>query len=120
MATRFRRWLARPSLLRTLLVHVRLSLRLLRDPKVPLALKVLPIAAALYIASPLDFLPDVLPVLGQLDDFTVVLIALEAFLKLVPARLVDFHRDAMAQGRRYSPARDHGDIVDAEFHRVDD
>jgi uncharacterized membrane protein YkvA (DUF1232 family) len=119
MAVGFRSWLARPSLLRTLLVRLRLSVRLLRDPEVPLALKALPIAAAIYLASPLDFLPDVVPLLGQLDDVTVLLIGLEAFLKLAPTHLVDFHRRAMAGGRRYSPAPKAGNVIDAEFRRAD-
>ena len=120
MALRFGSWLTRPSLLRTLLSHVRLSLRLLRDPEVPVGLKALPIASVLYLVSPLDFLPDILPVVGQLDDFTVLLVGLEAFLKLVPTRLVNFHRGAMTEGRRYSPAPHQGDVIDAEFHRADD
>jgi uncharacterized membrane protein YkvA (DUF1232 family) len=83
-------------------------------------MKALPAVAALYVVSPLDFVPDVLPVLGQLDDLGMILIALEAFVKLCPAGVVDFHRAAMAQGRKYSRSPHTGEVIDAEFRREDD
>ena len=49
------------SMLRTVFSHVRVSLRLLREPRVPLLLKTLPVLAAAYVVSPLDLVPDVLP-----------------------------------------------------------
>ena len=120
MAARVTSWLSRPSLLRTLVSHVRLTVRLLREPGVPLLIKALPVLAALYVISPLDFVPDFLPVLGQLDDLGVILIALEAFLKLCPAGAVDFHRAAMAQGRKYYPMPLAGEVIDVEFSREED
>jgi uncharacterized membrane protein YkvA (DUF1232 family) len=120
MAARVTSWLLRPSLVRMLISRARLSARLLREPAVPLLAKALPAAAALYVVSPLDFVPDVLPVLGQLDDLGMILIALGAFEKLCSAGVVEFHRAAMAQGRKYSPAPHTGEVIDAEFHREDD
>lgn len=95
-------------------------MRLLREPEVPLFAKALPVLTAAYVISPLDFVPDVLPIVGQLDDLGMMLIALESFLKLCPAAVVDFHRVAMAQGRRYSPAPHAGEVIDAEFRREED
>ena len=115
MAARVTSWLSWPSLVQTLVSHLRLTVRLLREPGVPLLTKACPILAALYVISPLDFIPDFLPVLGQLDDLGVILIALEAFLKLSPAGAVDFHRAALAQGRRFGPMPAAGEIIDAEF-----
>ena len=85
----------------------------------PLVFKALPVLTAFYIVSPLDFVPDVLPVVGQLDDFALLLVALEGFLRLCPTNIVTFHRGAMAEGRRYSPAPHPGEIIDAEFRRQD-
>jgi uncharacterized membrane protein YkvA (DUF1232 family) len=116
------RWLSWPSLVRTLFSHVKLTLRLLREPQVPLLLKTVPLLAGLYLVSPLDFVPDVLPILGQLDDLGVLLLALEAFLKWCPAPAVEYHRAAMTQGRPYGPmpgGGPPGDIIDAEFRRED-
>jgi uncharacterized membrane protein YkvA (DUF1232 family) len=120
MAVPVTRWLSWPSLLRTLVSHVRLTLRLLREPLVPPLIKAVPILAGLYVVSPVDFIPDVFPILGQLDDLGVLLLALEAFLKWCPPQAVEYHRAAMAEGRKYGPMPDighGGDIIDAEFHR---
>ena len=111
------RWLSWPSLVRTLVSHVRLTLRLLREPRVPLLVKSVPILAGLYLVSPVDFVPDIFPIVGQLDDLGMMLLALEAFLKWCPPQAVDFHRAALAQGRKYGPMPPAGDIIDAEFRR---
>src|SRR5262245_20724747 len=120
MATRVTSWLSRPSMLRTLLSHLRVSVRLLREPRVPVIFKIIPVLAAGYVISLLDFIPDVLPIIGQLDDLGIVYIALEAFLRVYPTDAVDFHREAVAQGRRFSPMPATGDVIDAEFRRCDD
>jgi uncharacterized membrane protein YkvA (DUF1232 family) len=117
VAARVMSLLSWPSLVRTLVSHVQLTVRLLREPGVPLLTKALPIVAALYVISPLDLIPDFLPVLGQLDDLGVILIAIEAFLKVCPAGVVDFHRAALAARRKYSPIPSAAEIIDAEFRR---
>ena len=109
-------WLAKPSLLRTLLTEARLAWRLLRDPVVPFVTKLVLAGAAFYLIWPIDFLPDLFPILGQLDDLGVVLAALELFLHLCPDAPSAFHRSAIAAGRRFSrmpPA--HGQTIDGEF-----
>jgi len=106
-----------PSFLRTLLSHVRLTLRLIREPAVPLLTKAIPILAAVYVVSPIDVVPDFLPVLGQLDDLGVILLGLEGFLRLCPPRAVDFHRSALESGRTYTAMPAEGEIIDAEFRR---
>jgi uncharacterized membrane protein YkvA (DUF1232 family) len=108
-------WLAKPSLLRALLVQARLALRLIREPAVPLLAKAIPVLAGLYLIWALDVLPDIFPVLGQLDDLGIALAALEIFLRLSPAAPAAFHREALAAGRGYSPMPAHGAFVDAEF-----
>jgi uncharacterized membrane protein YkvA (DUF1232 family) len=120
MSAKATSWLARPGLLRTLLSHLRLALRLLREPGVPLLIKAVPVVTGLYLISPFDFVPDLIPVLGQLDDLSIVLIGLETFVKLCPARASAYHRDAIAQGRPYSPmspAPPTDNVIDAEFRR---
>src|SRR4051794_31315914 len=53
-----------------------LLLRLIRDPRVPKAEKALFGAAIVYVISPLDFIPDVFPFIGQVDDLYVVVLCL--------------------------------------------
>lgn len=110
-------WLSKPGLLRTLLSQIRLAIRLLREPRVPLAIKAVPLLAALYVISPIDVVPDVLPVLGQLDDLGIAIVALELFIGLCPMSAQAFHRTAIAQGRLYSSMSAADDFIDAEFRR---
>jgi uncharacterized membrane protein YkvA (DUF1232 family) len=56
--------------------------RLLRDPRTPGALKLIPLLGLLYVIFPLDFIPDLFPGAGQLDDVAVILVALRVFLQL--------------------------------------
>jgi uncharacterized membrane protein YkvA (DUF1232 family) len=110
-------WLSRPTLLRMLFSHARLASRLLREPRVPLLAKAVPLLAALYLVSPLDLIPDVFPLLGQVDDLTIILVALAVFLRLCPAAPVAFHRTGIAEGRRYAPMSPTDDVIDAEWRR---
>ena len=74
--------------------HVRelkLMRRLLLDERVPLWQKAIPVAAAVYLVSPVDLIPDVLPVVGQLDDLAVLLGSMRLFRSLVPAALIEEH-----------------------------
>jgi uncharacterized membrane protein YkvA (DUF1232 family) len=50
--------------------------RLLKDARVPAAEKALFLAAIVYVISPLDFIPDVFPFIGQVDDIYVVALTL--------------------------------------------
>ena len=117
MTARTTYWLTRPSLLRTFVSHVRLAVRLLREPQVGWLAKVVPLLAVLYVLSPLDLVPDVIPVIGEIDDLGMVFLALEGFLKLSPGDAVTFHRTAIEQGRRYSPMSDTDRVIDAEWRR---
>jgi uncharacterized membrane protein YkvA (DUF1232 family) len=119
MGVRVTSLMSRAGLLRTLVSHARLALRLIREPRVPLLMKALPIAAVAYVISPLDFVPDVIPILGQLDDLGILLLGLESFLRFCPASAVTFHRDAIAEGRRYTPMSATDGFIDAEWHRAD-
>ena len=75
----------------------RLALRLLRDPRVPIAAKVIFGAAVVYMLSPLDIAPDWLPVLGQADDLVVLLAGVNLFLRACPKWLVEEHEDALSR-----------------------
>ncbi len=92
----------------------RLVVALLRDDRVPLARKAILGLAAGYVASPLDLIPETIPVLGAIDDVVVLVLALEAFLDGLPSDVLDealadleidreaFERDR-AQVRRLIP-----------------
>jgi uncharacterized membrane protein YkvA (DUF1232 family) len=65
--------------------------RLLGDPRVPRARKALLAAALVYLASPIDLVPDFVPVAGQLDDAVVVALALRTLLAGAHADLLTEH-----------------------------
>lgn len=50
--------------------------RMLKDARVPTAEKALFLAAIVYVVSPLDFIPDIFPFIGQVDDLYVVALTL--------------------------------------------
>ena len=78
--------------------------RLLGDPRVPRARKALLAAALVYLASPIDLVPDFVPVAGQLDDALVVALALRRLLSGANAELLTEHwpgpRESLAVLRR--------------------
>jgi uncharacterized membrane protein YkvA (DUF1232 family) len=74
-----------------LLPLARVVWRLLRDRRVPLAVKALPVAAVLYLALPFDFVPDILPGLGHIDDLIVAIVLVLAFIVLSPWPVVLEH-----------------------------
>ena len=68
--------------------------RMFRDPDVPVVAKtVLPVIVA-YLAFPFDFIPDFIPVLGQLDDLLVIAAGLGLFIWLTPRPILEEHLEA--------------------------
>ncbi|MDH5539435.1 MAG: YkvA family protein [Rhizobacter sp.] len=55
-----------------------------RDPATPMAVRVLAIIVAAYALSPIDLIPDFIPVLGYLDDLVLVPLGLLLVLRLLP------------------------------------
>ncbi len=82
--------------MRDILDNGRLTWRLINDPRVSTFVKVaIPLFMALYFFSPIDFIPDFLPVLGQLDDIGVVLLGMSLIVRFSPQAVVDEHRRAL-------------------------
>ena len=59
--------------------------RLRNDPRVPRRVKIAVAIAALWVLSPIDLIPEFLPVIGPLDDIVVVALALRYAARRVPA-----------------------------------
>jgi uncharacterized membrane protein YkvA (DUF1232 family) len=62
--------------------------RLRRDPRVPPRAKVVVALAGLWVVSPIDLLPEFLPVIGPLDDVLVVALALRYAARQVPREVL--------------------------------
>lgn len=70
-----------------------------RDPRVPCYAKVVAGAVAAYALSPIDLIPDFIPVLGYLDELIILPIGIVLAVKLVPAVLMaEFRAEAMRRG----------------------
>ena len=66
-----------------------------RDPRVPWYAKAVALAVAAYALSPIDLIPDFIPVLGYLDDLIIVPLGILLVVKLIPAELMaEFRAEA--------------------------
>jgi uncharacterized membrane protein YkvA (DUF1232 family) len=66
-----------------------------RDPRVPWYAKALAIVVAAYALSPIDLIPDFVPVLGYVDDLIIVPAGIALVIRLIPPEIMAQHR-AMA------------------------
>jgi uncharacterized membrane protein YkvA (DUF1232 family) len=64
--------------------YVRVVWGILRDPRTPIGLKGMLLAALAYVALPMDLVPDAIPIAGQADDLTVLLLVLDLFIQNAP------------------------------------
>jgi uncharacterized membrane protein YkvA (DUF1232 family) len=72
-----------------------------RDPRVPLLAKFVAGAVAAYALSPIDLIPDFIPVLGYLDDIIIVPLGIVLAVKLIPSELMaEFRQEAVRRAAR--------------------
>ncbi len=72
---------------------VKLIARLLADPRVPRRSKMALAAAAAYVVSPIDLIPEVIPVIGWADDLIFIMMALDALVARSGPEIVEEHWD---------------------------
>jgi uncharacterized membrane protein YkvA (DUF1232 family) len=65
-----------------------------RDPRVPWLAKVLAVCIAAYALSPIDLIPDFIPVLGYLDDAILLPLGILLVVRMIPADIMAEHRAA--------------------------
>src|SRR3982074_714683 len=71
-----------------------------RDPGVPWYAKALAFAVAAYALSPIDLIPDFIPVLGYLDDLIIVPLGVWATISLIPADALAEYRAIVSTAER--------------------
>ena len=76
----------------------KLLFRLLRDKRIPIQRRLSMAAVGAYVASPVDLIPDFVPVLGGVDDLLVLAFAVDYLLKASPAGVVEEHWDGTEDG----------------------
>jgi uncharacterized membrane protein YkvA (DUF1232 family) len=63
--------------------------RLRGDPRVPRRVKLVVLGAGLWVLSPVDLIPEFLPVIGPLDDVVIVALALRYAARRIPRAALD-------------------------------
>lgn len=96
-------------------LYGRLLVELMLDHRVPTTRKAILGAALAYVASPVDLVPDFIPVISRLDDFAALVVSLDLLLEGVPKEVMiekmyqlgidgrELERD-LASVRRFLPA----------------
>lgn len=83
----------------------------LRDPRTPWTAKVLGIAVVAYAVSPIDLIPDFIPVIGYLDELILLPLALWAVRALIPEEVIAEHRAKVPPGTRLAASRTAGAVI---------
>ncbi len=99
---------------------VKLLYELLKDPRVPRRTKLVVGAAAAYVVSPIDLLPEFIPVVGLADDFLLVAFAINHLVTVAGEDVVLEHwdgpRDLLELVRTVLDVA--GDLVPAPLRRI--
>lgn len=64
-----------------------------KDPKTPWYAKALAILVVSYALSPIDLIPDFIPILGYLDDIVILPIGIKLAIKLIPKEVMENSRE---------------------------
>ncbi|HEX3244726.1 MAG TPA: DUF1232 domain-containing protein [Chloroflexota bacterium] len=73
----------------TLMREGQLAWHLFRDPRVPTLAKFIPAITLLYVLSPIDLIPDWIPIIGGVDDIAMVTGAITLFIRVCNPEIVD-------------------------------
>ena len=84
--------------------------RATRDPRVPWYAKALAFCVAGYALSPIDLIPDFVPILGHMDDVIIVPLGILIVVKSIPPEIMAEHR-ALAAGAQDRPVSHTAAIV---------
>ena len=84
----------RPSLAGRIAIDAHAAWLAARDPRCPWTARAVGLLVAAYALSPIDLIPDFIPVLGLLDDAILVPAGLWLFVRLLPEGLFEEHRAA--------------------------
>ncbi|MGE5415250.1 MAG: YkvA family protein [Acidobacteriota bacterium] len=83
-----------------------------RDPRVPWYAKAAAAVVLAYALSPIDLIPDFIPVLGYLDDLILIPVALALVIRLIPQDVFrEYRMKAEAMEKRQAPKNLAGAIV---------
>lgn len=99
-----------PSLVHRIRIESHAVWLAVRDPRTPLPAKLFGLLVAAYALSPIDLIPDFIPVIGLLDDAILIPLGVWLFEKMVPAGLLAEHR-ATAEAASERPVSRWGILI---------
>ena len=99
-----------PSLIHRIRIEAHAVWLAARDPRTPLPARLLGLLIAAYALSPIDLIPDFIPVLGLLDDAILIPLGVWLFEKMVPPALLAEHR-ATAEAASQRPTSPWGIVI---------
>ena len=70
------------------------------DSRTPWTARTIALAVTLYALSPIDLIPDFIPVIGYLDDLIIVPLGIWLVIRLIPPDLVQVYRETASSGAR--------------------
>ena len=97
----FDNWRTKVKALKREVVAIALAAR---DPRTPWAARLVILGIVAYAVSPIDLIPDFIPVLGFLDELLLLPVALMLAVRLIPADVMGEAR-VKAEGQRLVPCR---------------
>jgi carbonic anhydrase len=92
-------------------------LKLMLDRKIPIKYKLLPALGLAYVILPFDFVPDMLPILGFLDDIIILVGTIIIFMIFGPLRKLS---DTMKNSKTKEKRQKETDIVEGEYRIIDE
>ena len=94
-------WKARAKALKT---EIHALMIASRDPRTPWTAKMLAVFVLAYAFSPIDLIPDFIPVLGYLDDLILLPLGIALVIRLIPDNVMDEARQTATQADERTPA----------------
>ncbi len=88
---------------KTLKTEIRALMIASRDPRTPWTAKMLAVLIVAYALSPIDLIPDFIPVLGYLDDLILLPLGILLAIRLIPPAVMDEARQTATQVEGRSP-----------------
>jgi uncharacterized membrane protein YkvA (DUF1232 family) len=82
-----------------------------RDPRTPWPVRLLGLCVVAYALSPIDLIPDFVPVLGLLDDIVLVPLGLMLVVRLIPPLVLAEYRERAGAGGRLPVSRTAGAVI---------
>lgn len=96
---------------RALIAEIAVLAAAIRDPRTPWYAKALGMFIVGYAVSPIDLIPDFIPILGFIDEALLLPIGIWAVRRMIPAEVMAEHRANVAAGTRLPPNRTAAAII---------